>query len=75
MTEGQPSAEGSSKEPSPECFIAVHIGAGRHSRRTEHQYKAGSLGVFSSNFICQYIVCRLSLPLSIFSCMALRHTH
>ena len=29
------------KDSSPECFIAVHIGAGHHSPKTEPQYKAG----------------------------------
>ncbi len=53
MTEGQPRTEAHSKEPSNECFVAVHIGAGRHSRKTEHQYKRGTLGSFCFKHICQ----------------------
>ncbi len=43
MTEGHHPFEGPSTEASNECFVAVHIGAGRHSRKTEQQYKTGTM--------------------------------
>lgn len=38
---------------SPQCFVAVHVGAGRHSRKTEQQYKDGDLRFPQMTSSCQ----------------------
>ena len=41
MMEGHRSTGSPPNEPSPAYFVAVHVGAGRHSRKAEQLYKAG----------------------------------
>ena len=49
----QDRAQAPSSKLSPECFVAVHIGAGHHSRKTEQQYKDGDLRIPQMTSSCQ----------------------